>query len=1778
MIIENKTTENGDVLRISTDVPVLGLVLLYGFLDNTSGESPDMYFQKKFRYSKDIGINWSDWQLLTAANIQNVPIRNKESFLFEYAYQHEGRNGELYFNWVQLEGEVNQGDDTIYSKTDFKQFFDVNDINVLGWAFNVLEKLYQQGILPKYVQRDYTENSKDFIDYWLSVTHFFALIVYMARQFQDIPGNNILFNLFIEGRGLALSGSETQLQRNYLFAHYIDEYRKRGTANIIDQDGTVYGEFLRLINYDPKEEFMFFNLVRQNLGWCCDFSSPMWIGTEQILNATKAYEYSDSVKDLSKYPTVGSVDIFQYGDYDWLRLGTTVGTNGIDVSNGNLLLEDKQPLLLEEGGEIRLERSDLVLKEQLQKISPSIPYEIYFRIIAISNDDTAPDHLNFGVKGYNENLQPVDFLNAQTGEPQNSFFSEVPARVIYKVNTEYWFRAVIWRADEVPGASMNLNFLNGVPLISSKDMRYFSPVITQAYVAGDKSLLIRDIKIKPLQLSVEQGYLGSILPIATYFYNNSGREDSYIKNFTEQYLLSYKNNVLLPTYLTEVEVIFFVLTIAWQPTDGGVVVGAGTYRQGDIATIRITPSVGYQIDSVVIDGEAKVPANQYLVSMTKNIQANVVFKKTLANFVTQKRAFSFEGTQYDGNLVIDWGDGITTTNTLTHRYTDSLQQHIITVNEGDITTLNVPDNEILSANFVNMPNIDVLNMDNNLLTQLDISSLTNVTSVSLSGNQLANISLTANPEINYLDLAQNNFSSIDLSTLAKLKNLILKDNQLTSLDLSLNTALINLDADNNVMTSLNLGQGTSLKTVTVYNNKLTSFSLPASNILTSLNIGKNNLPSASFTSATYSKLETLLISDMPVLKTLSVTSIATLTELTAKNNAQATTYTITGNVKLPALDISGCTVLYTATCNGNTLLSSVNVNNDSTLYTLNLDNCALTTISLNTNIALNTLSINNNKLTTFSAPYCTALASLSLDNNQLGSITLNNNTKLVVLSVSNNKLTTLGIFSPILRTLDCDHNLLTSTSTTNWQNITTLESVDGRNNNFTSFMFDNNPSIKTIKLDDCVNLTTVRITYNPQLANLTLSGNVALTNLVGYNNALTSVTVDGDIYLSEVSLGNNQISSFSYVGCKRIKTLLLDSNLLTSIDADYLGETLETLSINKNRLTELTLTKTTELKYVSCNNNLMTSLTIEPDEAPEQTTVESIVDDLSIQPYIAYLFNGNTNKMNRSLLSLDSFTGVSYTSGYEPGRQALQCNTTYCQMPLTMSSNSTDRVCASVMIYPTDNDPSVYNGIFGGLMFGLKTGKFGWALGWGGNNFENKLNLDLYTTAGRLALQGPVLEPNEWHHIMFNINYTGAAGSSWSMTLYVDGVRYTNSGNPGGDHLDFDGLESSTGTRNLFIGRAYQLGWKYFRGKMQDPIIGYSNFSENDFDILNNYYKSAGTVVRFENLTTLDCSNNQLTTLDLTHADCLTDLDCSYNLLGKDTPVTEQAITFGTAFVQNPLTRLIASNNQLKMIVLSNNENLVTVDVSDNPDLSDLLTNISIGAMGKAKTLLAYNTAIPGFSHFIWPALVKLDLHNTPVNQYLPSGTTGLIEYLDISETRFPSLAITTMLGQNAAKLREVYLKNLTHFPDDFELEVYNMPNLKRLDISGSNIPRINFEKGTTFTLSVEWLSVENCQQLSVLPTYTLVNATYLNFANSNISSIIPTSEPQKFEEIHSEHSYLASNFSTNYNSFLGNLNSTTTGKYYYSSDDIYIKDTASGGWGFGDLLKAAGWTLILVD
>lgn len=1754
MIIENKTTENGDVLRISTDVPVLGLVLLSGFMDDTDGETGDVYFIKKFRYSKDIGVTWSEWQDLNQGNIQAVPISEKESFLFEYAYQQEGENGELYFNWVQLEGEVNQGDDIIYSKTDFKQFFDVNDISVLGWAFNVLEKLYERGILPKYVQRDYTENSKDFIDYWLSITHFFAIIVYMARQFQDIPKNKILFDLFLESKGLALSGEETQVQREYLFANYIDEFRKRGTKNITSTGGTVNGEFMRLINYKNTDEFLFFNLVFQDLGWCCDLSSPMWTGTEQIVNAMKAYEYGEGVKDKANYPLAGDVeniDMVEEGGLAYLSLPTTTGFNGIEAP---------------------------AEKDKLLKISPSLSYEIYFKVKA-SGNASSPDHIVFGVKGYNESVEEVDFYNGQTGEVLNSFFDKDIPLSLKKVGTEYWFRGVITRADTVTKPNIHLNFENGVPLISDRSIKYFTPVIGQRYADGDKTIMIRDIKVKPLDLPIERGYLGSILPIVSYFYNNSGKERDYIKNFTEKYLLGYKNNIILPTYLTGIELTTYTLTVEWVPTSGGIVTGGGTYREGDIAVVRITPSVGYQIGSVLIDGEQRTISSQYLLSMDANKEVSVVFTQSLMNFVSSARNISFKGTEYEGDLLIDWGDGVTTKNQLTYSYSDNLPTHVITINEGNVTVLKGAGNKISVVNIFNMPGITNVDLSDNDLTSIDLSTLTGLTTLNMEKNKLATISLTATPLLTFLNVEDNNLVSLSTANLLSLETLRAGKNRLTSLNLSSNVNLVSLTAMENNISTLNLGTAPKLAYVDVNTNKLTDFIIPSVNVLSFLNISSNNIVDAVFDGSNYPELTTLYIDSMPVMKTLEVTNTPNLLAFHANENPVVTDTTITGNSFIMAINMQDCPNLVNADYSNNQRTSSVNVKNDVSLKTLKTDDTPLSSIDLTTNGSLTVLSMNNNKFTGFSAPYCTKLEKLSMTGNGLTTLTLTNNTLLTDITVNDNKLTVLDLsVQKSLRNLNCSSNLLTNVSGSTFTSSDYITTILASDNKFTEFTATGKNLLKTVDLSDCNVLKTVTITGNPVFENLDLSNDVALITLDGYDNALKTVDISSSVKLRYVHLQNNQISSINYDGCEAIANMNLSKNLLTAFNPNTIGGSLKGLYISENQLMTLDFTSTTSLQILDCDNNALTSLTFNPS-TDTPTSIDNVVNRLSEAPQLAYALNGNETKMTRSALAFDTFIAVDdYEDGFIKGTKALKMTDSYATFPSEMIGEGVSAVSGSFMIYPLDN--TSYNGLCGGVMFGSSTGQFGWALGWGGNAFDNKLNMDIYTAGGRLTCQAIQLSTNKWQHVMFRLHYV--SDTTWHVELYVDGVKYETTGTPTGGtgdqtQLSFSGLSKNPHNGNFHFGRAYQTGWKQFNGYAQDVVITNGYFSDDDMNLFDTFYKNAG-VSRFGNLTTVDCSYNQLTTLDVSKADYITDLNCSHNNIGVNSEYDQSSLIFGNTLPSNKIQNLDASFNKLKYLDFTRNTNLVNVTVNDNTSLNKIESITTTSGMSSVKNMIAFNTGLINLKISTYTGLKKLDLHDCPAFTSFVSFTyTNTIEYLDLSNcVSFTSSSEFIDLNNNVIdNVKELYLKGLTQL--NVALNVSKMANLQRLDTSNSAFNSIK-TRDTDLGVSagnLEWWSSENCTNLKSAQLIDVDKLKYLNFASSGITSIgVASSESKIYEEIHVEHTPIVKNsLAITYVTFFGSLNQTTSGKYYTSNDDYYLKQET-----YKNQVEGKGWTIIFVD
>lgn len=267
----------------------------------------------------------------------------------------------------------------IYNKTVFKRFFEENDPAVMEWAENVLEKVSSPGILPTFIKKD----GEDFKAYWETVCHIFALVVLYAKQYNEIDTNKILFELFIENRGLVTDEVDTLEQMQYLFDNYVKEYRKRGTIDIVNKEGTILGELLRLIRYKTEEEFIFALLMARDTGWTMGYSSPTWNRTDTVLNVTKGYETTTNITDLNAYPLVNPTGVVVVSDIDNdgnpIQVMTFVGNSLVGISSA----EDKSKLL---------------------PVSENLTYQLSFKVKLSSVNN---QNLKFGVEVFNKDKQGI---------------------------------------------------------------------------------------------------------------------------------------------------------------------------------------------------------------------------------------------------------------------------------------------------------------------------------------------------------------------------------------------------------------------------------------------------------------------------------------------------------------------------------------------------------------------------------------------------------------------------------------------------------------------------------------------------------------------------------------------------------------------------------------------------------------------------------------------------------------------------------------------------------------------------------------------------------------------------------------------------------------------------------------------------------------------------------------------------------------------------------------------------------------------------------------------------------------------------------------------------------------------------------------------------------------------------------------------------------------------------------------------------------------------------
>lgn len=479
--------------------------------------------------------------------------------------------------------EMDPVDSVVYDRTGFKNFFDVNDLEVVGWAWNVLEKMYIHGVVPIYISRT---NADDFNSFFLAITHLFAIIVVYGRKYRRIEDSEVLMKTFLEQWGIVYETIFTQEERTNIFNDWIGEFSRRGTSQIADE-GMPNKELRRLLGYSKPSEFLFAVLEPCNVGWCVGYSSPMWYGTESVNAVSKGWDYGldwlrgNDMKGVGlaeNYPIVGNLSRINTADGYVFQTGS--GRCGLYSTN----------------------------KSKAVEVYVGMDYEVTVWVKALSG---GVQNIDFGVNCFDANggvLRQVSLTDLRVSD---SFFDrDSDHNPCLVPNVWYRFRGVIYNVLAERDLSLSLNFKDGKPLKFANGTAYLAPYIVQD---GQSSVTMQigGVTVKPLYLfprhqtynvsigdsvpmlmdgypvqehswkngagndmvttisPVGQGFLGSKDVVAIYSQIDSARTKKDIEFFIRNYLLSYKE-VFWGAWLDYIRRSSYYLTFAVTKAINGV--------------------------------------------------------------------------------------------------------------------------------------------------------------------------------------------------------------------------------------------------------------------------------------------------------------------------------------------------------------------------------------------------------------------------------------------------------------------------------------------------------------------------------------------------------------------------------------------------------------------------------------------------------------------------------------------------------------------------------------------------------------------------------------------------------------------------------------------------------------------------------------------------------------------------------------------------------------------------------------------------------------------------------------------------------------------------------------------------------------------------------------------------------------------------------------------------------------------------------------------------------
>jgi hypothetical protein len=504
-IIANKVKVEGNSIFITSN-PTTGILALTSFVDNVSGEAGAVNFTKSFRYSIN-GVTFSEWLGLTSLNITSIQVSQKDTLIIELQYfKNQPAGTDTLDVTTATIGTTNDpiAPGYYFKNSIFYNHFGTEDVEVLNWYINVLDKLYQRGLIPEYIDRLNTfDQPDDFIEFWRSICKFFAYYVAYARKFQNFHESESLLSEYLNERGIITSSENTLNELNHLMEKFYSEIFNRGTIHIIDkvQNGAdIDGELLRLIYYkEATDEFILNRNKPEHFGWNLNNSSPLYRGMTIHDNANKFYEQQSEPTDISLYPTTGTASI---------------------VNDDN-----KSVIKLENGA---IEDVDGTKKI---KVDEYMDYELFFFI-----KKDAGFNLTVGFDAFDKDGAPINLKSRNTGLDDNVFFFNED---LQRTDKYLAIRVFLYNKQKPIYSGDVTNIQNGKNL---KLVAGVTHVIPRIKCTGTAYLY--HIRMVPMRTNYSKGFIQSSNFIDCWIKNNNNEfTTEEVKAYVRKYLIPYNSQI-----------------------------------------------------------------------------------------------------------------------------------------------------------------------------------------------------------------------------------------------------------------------------------------------------------------------------------------------------------------------------------------------------------------------------------------------------------------------------------------------------------------------------------------------------------------------------------------------------------------------------------------------------------------------------------------------------------------------------------------------------------------------------------------------------------------------------------------------------------------------------------------------------------------------------------------------------------------------------------------------------------------------------------------------------------------------------------------------------------------------------------------------------------------------------------------------------------------------------------------------------------------------------------